>query len=92
MNRPKFISGFAEEINRYLDYKTVSGYKESVIFRITWVPRSSFLTAGITRSAGRTATKTAARSGKTSQPLTIRGSGVQGHDTSGLLRPVIQPV
>ena len=29
MNRPKFISGFAEEINRYLDYKTASGYKES---------------------------------------------------------------
>ncbi len=29
---------------------------------MTWVPRSSFLTAGITRSAGRTATKTAALS------------------------------
>lgn len=29
MNRTKFISGFAEEIDRYLDYKTVSGYKES---------------------------------------------------------------
>ena len=29
MNRPKFISGFAEEMNRYLDYKTASGYKES---------------------------------------------------------------
>ncbi len=29
MNRPKFISGFAEEIDRYLDYKTASGYKES---------------------------------------------------------------
>lgn len=29
MNRPKFISGFAEEIGRYLDYKAASGYKES---------------------------------------------------------------
>lgn len=29
MSRPEFISGFADEINRYLDYKAASGYKES---------------------------------------------------------------
>lgn len=29
MNRPKFISGFAEEIGRCLDYKAASGYMES---------------------------------------------------------------
>lgn len=29
MSRPRFISGFADEINLYLDYKSASGYKES---------------------------------------------------------------
>lgn len=64
----------------------------SAIFRMIWIPRSSFMTADITRSAGRTATETAARSGKTSLPLTIRRLGVQNHDASGLLRSVVQPV
>jgi hypothetical protein len=36
MSRPEFKSGFAAEINCYLDYKLASGYKEgsfSVILR-----------------------------------------------------------